>query len=59
MISLGLEKRPSVLNELTLLEMVPEERIKALLKSPFLLPVWEENDEYKQKYANEIQQIIQ
>jgi phage/plasmid-associated DNA primase len=49
---LTLTKRHSVLDGLTLLEVVPIERLKALLKSDLLLLAWDWDN-----YANEKQQI--
>jgi hypothetical protein len=49
---LNLTKRPSVLDGLSLLEVVPLERIKALLKSDLLLSSWE-----WENYANEKLQL--
>lgn len=54
---LGLIKRSSVLDGITLLEQFPIERLKALFKSNLLLLTWDEEYEYETKYANEVEQL--
>lgn len=61
---LTLSKRSSVLDGLTLIEKIPIERIKALLKSDLLLMLWSEDYGYDahskqiaENYANEKEQI--
>jgi phage/plasmid-associated DNA primase len=62
-LSLTLAKRSSVLDGLVMLEKMPIERIKALLKSDLLLMVWESEDmtltqkQIAETYANEKAQI--
>lgn len=58
---LTLNKRSSVLDGLTLLEVIPIERIKALLKSGLLLLAWDENYNWEGcdyfQYKNEKEQL--
>jgi phage/plasmid-associated DNA primase len=61
---LTLTKRSSVLDGLTLIEIIPQERIKALLKSNLLLTLWGEEYGYDahskqitENYCNEKEQI--
>lgn len=63
-LSLALERRASVLDGLTLVEIIPEERLKAFLKSDLLLTIWGDDfqtDAHKKQiaetYANEKAQL--
>ena len=57
-LNLALMKREySVLDGLVLLEVVPLQRIKALLKSNLLLLEWNRDKQDRKNYYNEKQQI--
>jgi hypothetical protein len=57
-LNIALVKREySVLDGLVLLEVVPIERIKALLKSNLLLLVWDRDKQDRKNHSNEKQQI--
>jgi phage/plasmid-associated DNA primase len=63
-ISLSIDKTRSVLHKLDLLEYLPKQRIKALLKSDCLLTKWGENPTHSQLliaslYTNEREQLQQ
>lgn len=60
-IPLAIEKVPSLLDNLTLVEYVPKHRIQALLKSAYLMDHWDANNYShnmaKENYENEKKQI--
>ena len=61
-LSLTLTKRQSILDGLTMMEKVPIERIRALLKSDLLCLIWDDDDDPHKKmlaenYANEKAQM--
>jgi hypothetical protein len=61
LIPLGISKHASTLDGLELLEVIPVERLKALIKSDLLLQVWDKNDEHSNQkrklYSNEKKQL--